>query len=293
MKNKALFSVHFAAVSALFILGTAVINLPRENADRYTFLVYMAVSVALVGVSFLILPLLSKVFGGDTVLLRWISVAVYTASAVYALFCAGGAFSDFIKFAGKILLPDTSRSVIIAVFLLVAVYFCTKKQESVLKFFLLSFALCLIFIVFFFFATAYNYNLRNIFIFSLPNFKTFISGAKPYFTAVFLPSLLLPVYNLLVFDNKRGSAYYCGTAIGTAVLGFCILSPLLLFGADLAGKMDYPYAAAVSTVTVGRIFTRMDGFSYFIYFASALCKICVCVFIIRSSLKRINGILKK
>ena len=39
----------------------------------------------------------------------------------------------------------------------------------------------------------------------------------------------------------------------------------MLFGPTFAARIEYPYTAAVSTVSVGRLFTRMDYFSYFIY----------------------------
>ena len=54
----------------------------------------------------------------------------------------------------------------------------------------------------------------------------------------------------------------------------------IVFGSDFAGKLKYPYASAISTVTLGNLFTRMDGFAYLIFFASVIVKITVCIKII-------------
>lgn len=296
MKNKTLFFTHLVSVCALFILGNAVIILPQKNADEYTFLVYMAVAVISAVLCIGVLPLVNLVFSQDEInsfSKKLLLAILYIAVAVFALFCAGDTFYDFGKFAGEVLLPDTSRFIIFSVFLLAIAFFCSRRQEDSLKFFLLCFIFCLALIIFFFFATAHNYSPRNIFIFRLPSLKTFISGAKPYLSELLFPSLLLPVYQVLVFKKSRKTALFCGATSGFIILGLCILSSLLLFGADFAGRLDYPYAAAVSTITVGRLFTRMDGFSYFIYFSASLCKITVCVFIIKSCLKRLDRLLKK
>ena len=60
----------------------------------------------------------------------------------------------------------------------------------------------------------------------------------------------------------------------------------MLFGAQMSGEFDYPYAMAISTVTFGNLFSRLDGFSYFIYFVTALIKITVCVDVIKQEMKK-------
>lgn len=294
MKKKTVFFTHSAALSALFVLGNAVIGMPRKTADGYTFLGYIAVGLTSVLLILAVIPLANGIFAENTAqkaggIKKALLAAAFAAVAVAALFCAADAFYDFCRFVSKVLLPDTSETVIFIVFAAVAVFFCTRRQEDILKLTMLSFWLCLVIVLFFFFAAFYNYNLRNIFIFSLPDFKTFTSQAKPYFINPLLPCLLLPVYQVLVFKKCRTGAVVSGTFTGFLMLGLCILSSLLLFGTALSGKLDYPYASAVSTVTVGRLFTRLDGFSYLIYFISSLSKITACIFIVRSCLKRLGA----
>lgn len=294
MNKKSVFYTHSAAITALFVMGNAVINLPVKNADEYTFFSYLVTSLLSVATILILTPLANWVFGeevGNTGRFKKIIIFIFCLlTAVFALFCAGDAFLNFGKFVGEILIASSEKAVIFLIFFAVSVFFVLRRQEDILKFALLGFWFCLLFVLFFFLGAAENYDMRNIFIFSLPDFKTAVSQAKPYFFNPFLPVLLIPVYQALVFRKIRKTALVLGAVSGYVMLGLCILGTLLLFGPELAGRLDYPYASAVSTVTVGRIFTRMDGFSYIIYFVSSLIKVTVCSFIIRSCLEKMNRI---
>ena len=79
-----------------------------------------------------------------------------------------------------------------------------------------------------------------------------------------------------------------GLSFGFFLLGIAILLSVMIFGAELSGRLDYPFFSAVSTVTIGKLFTRMDYLAYFIYFSSALIKITICLFVTFSSLKKIR-----
>ena len=67
------------------------------------------------------------------------------------------------------------------------------------------------------------------------------------------------------------------------LLGITILNSVLLFGIEFSGVLDYPYSSAGSTVTFGNLFTRMDGFLYFVYLASCIVKCAVGIFVIKKS----------
>ena len=102
----------------------------------------------------------------------------------------------------------------------------------------------------------------------------------------------MPIFLKFFFDDTRTKQGFSGVIIGACLLGMCILSPILLFGAQLSGQLDFPNSYAVSTVTVGRLFTRLDGFAYFVYFVSSVIKITVCISVVRESLKTIDKSLK-
>lgn len=287
MNNKTVFFTHSTALCALFFLGEAVIVSPAGKANEYSVLAYafaLAAAFALLLLTSFLSERLLSVEANKAVL-----YIVYTLSAVYAAFCAVKTLSVFFCFVSDILLPALPKFLGVIIFLSAVAFFGLSRQENFLKFSLLAFLVCLIAMIFFFIANFSNYNWRNIFIFRLPEPELLYKSAKPYITSTLLPYVfLLPVYQLFVFKRKRLGAVASGLAFGGVLLGFCILSSFLLFGADLSARLDYPYASVVSTVTVGRLFTRMDGFSYFIYFASSITKINTCIFIIYSSLKEMN-----
>ena len=77
-----------------------------------------------------------------------------------------------------------------------------------------------------------------------------------------------------------------GVSGGCGLAALVLLNSVMLFGAELAGKFDYPYSAAISTISVGYLFSRMDGFSYFLGFACTLVRIGVCITTVKSLFKK-------
>lgn len=294
MKNKINFSIHTIALSVLFVLGNAVIYLPQKNANEYTFLAFMVAAVLNILAVALSFPLAEFSFKEAEIkgIKKCFAVVIIIVVTLFDAFCIAETFKSFIKFVSAVILPDTPMFFITVLFLAVVLFFISKRQEELLKFSFLAFFITASLIIFFFFATVTNYNFRNIFIFRLPKTKEFIGKLTPYIKNPVLQSLLLPFFTVSAVGKKHKKHLLWGLAIALTLLGICLLGPLLLFGPVFAGDLPYPYASAVSTVTVGRLFTRLDGFSYFIYFATALVKIVASAFLIKKGLKRLNKILK-
>ena len=298
MKENTRFFTHSKALWALFIMGNAVITLPVKSANEFTFLGF--ISAALLGAAAYIIavPLAKKLFTEEIkpdcgILLKILLSFVYLAVAVFAVFCAADTFADFTLFIKKIVLTDTSMFFISVIFLVVALYFYFRRQEDILKFFLIAFFIVMALVVFFFIFTAFKFNLRYIFVFELPTASELFSQAKPYILNPVIPALLLPFYNACVFKKVKLSHTLAGLTLGFLMLAVCVIGTCLLFGTVLAGRLPYPYSSAISTVSIGRLFTRLDGFSYFIYFAAVLAKITVCTFVAKSSFIRISHFLMK
>lgn len=290
MKNKTVYFTHSLSLCALFVLGNAIIILPRANADEFSFLGYLISCVVALLLFFIINPLIKNLFCEDILknskpFKKFLLYLLYAAICIASLWCAADTFGDFIEFVSKVILPDTSLFLIAVTFLAIVIFFVLKSQEAILKFSLLSFWFIVIAVLFFFIATFKNFDFRNIFIFRLGDIKTIIKNTSPYILNPVLPSMLLPIYITLSLKGKHTANTFSGILSGLIILGVCILSAMLIFGPQFAGELKFPYSSAVSTVTVGRLFTRMDGFSYFIYFACALIKINVCSFIILKILK--------
>ena len=297
MKNKTVFFTHTIAVYTLFILGNAIIDLPQNNANVFSFAGYLTSIV----IGFIILlPLL---FFVDKIsntknqsrnnIIKILLILLLISAALFSLWCAADVFKSFVNFAFAVMLPDMPRLFIILLFLFICIYFLFQRQENILKFCLLSFWFVLIVTVFFFILAVDRYNLRNIFIFKLPDLKTFLKQTKPYIMNPASTMILLPLYNMFVFKDRCVKASLTGTVSGFIILGICILNSILLFGADLSGQLGYPYISAISTISIGRLFTRLDEFAYLLFFITCTIKITVCGYVAFNCLKRVNTISKE
>lgn len=287
---------HIAALTALFILGDSVIRIPAESAGSFTFWGLILTFAATLLLYPMLLPavsFLTKSFSSKNTAVRITAAALLTAAAVYSLRNAGLCFKRFIDFVSVLLLPDTPEFFITLLFIAVVAALAVKNQEVLLKFSLISFAVSAVIIILFFALSAKDFNFGNIAVYRLPSASEFKEAVLPFIRGVSLPLLLLPVYNAVYFKKAEPAASLSGIAFGFIMLSLCLLDSLLIFGPDLAARIDYPLSAAVSTVTVGPLFFRMDGVSYFLYFTSSLIKTVFCLKLSYSSLKKIKEITKK
>lgn len=295
MVEKIKFGRHKVALAAIFILGNAVIGLPVKTANEFTFIGLSSAFVCLLFVyllSFLLCGLLISLEKSASSVKKIFTAMLLLFIGIFSVFCASQAFKETVDFISKVILPQTNKIFICVLFGATVIYFALKRQENILKFALVSFVLMFITIVFFFLAAADKYDLSNIFVFRPPNMNELFRQTAPYLKNPVLPAIILPFYFSFVFGENNKSAGLIGISIGTILLILCVLMSVLLFGTSLAGRLDFPFSSAVSTVTVGRLFTRLDGFSYFIYFVCALLRISVCLFVTVASLKKLNKIMK-
>lgn len=260
------FSHHFVWLSALYILGSGIIILPSQNADKLTFLGFV--------IAFLFSILL-------TVLVYNFSFLKYP-TIFLALYFAGETLIIFLNFISNTLLKNNQNFWILLLFLAPLLYFCRRKSGQILNFSLICGVVCGLLLIFFFFATIKDFNPENIYIYSFPKVKSLLNQAIPY-----IKSVTLPIAVLALFAKQQKASMpvaIAGVCVGSALLLICIFNSILLFGTQMAGEFNYPYAMAISTVTFGNLFSRLDGFSYFIYFVTALIKITVCVNIVKKEI---------
>lgn len=259
---------HLIAVSFMFVLGNAVITLPPKNADEYSFLGFLAAGVLAVAVCFGCWFLPFNKF-------------IAFVSSVISLYVIYDTFVTFVRFIKNNLLQQTLPFLIAIPFILIILFLSLKTQEVLLKFSLVTAVLSVAIIALFFFSTFKNFKFENIFIYSLPNFSRFLKQLFPYFKGIVLPSVILSVF-AKISGFKKGTLVL-GFGMGYLFLALTILNSVLLFGINFSGSLQYPYSSAGSTVTFGNLFTRLDGFIYFLYLSSCLVKSSVGIFIIKKS----------
>ncbi len=267
MQSTKSFSHHFLWLSALFVLGQSIIILPTSQANRLTFL------------GFLISAFLSFLLTLAVLKLDFLKYPVL----LIAIFTIGDTLITFIEFISKTLINEKNFFILI-LFLIPLLYFCTRKSQELLNFSLISGIACAALIVFFFLSTFKDFSFKNIYIYEFPKLTDLLSQSLSYIKSVTLPITVLALFAKQI--NTKDEAVFSGVAIGNALLLLTIFNSILLFGTTLAGEFNYPYADAISTVTFGKLFSRLDGFAYFIYFTASLIKITVCVFTIKYELKK-------
>ncbi len=296
MSKKGEFKPHIIALSALFVLGNGILLLPLKGADSFSFLAFLITVPILVAVFLWVDFIWSRLWDteqGSGLLKRIAYCVLLTAVAVFSAFAGAETFGDLIRFAREVILPETGGFFITAVLGVTVIFFITKRSEAILKFSLICGVLVAFIIVFFFLASVDKYDWRNIFVFRLPSINELLKQIKPYLFNPVLQIIILPIYlkaSLNSSECKKGAA---GVIVGSMLLGLVVLSPILLFSPQIAGELTFPFSSAVSTVTVGRLFTRLDGFSYFTNFVCALVKITVCADVIKFSLNKLSIMVKR
>ncbi len=268
MTDSKKYNKHYIMLSSLFILGNACITAPTKIANEFSFLAFLLASVMAVAVYFIafFIPI-NKI----TLIPIWL----------LAIYCILDAFITFIKFISSNLLPDSGRFMIIIPFVLILIYIAFKKTDTILKFSLLCGILVLAVIIFFFASTAKDFNVKNIFIYEAPRITTVYNQAVPFVKSFILPSILLALFTKQEKIQKGIGAG--GLLLGLLLSGICILNSVLLFGIEFSAILDYPYSSAGSTVTFGYLFTRLDGFLYFVYLVTCTVKCAVGVFVIKKA----------
>lgn len=68
-----------------------------------------------------------------------------------------------------------------------------------------------------------------------------------------------------------------GVLIGGAFLLISYFNVALLLGTDMARGEEYPYSVAVSAISAGKLFMRMEAFSYAIYFLTVATRTAIAI----------------
>lgn len=293
MENKQTKNVlNILAVCILYVLGNLIITAPFKEANEYTLLVLMSLAALGILLSIILVPIFRKIlnFNAKSNALRLFLIIFCVGVAVYALFCAAKTFFDMLEFARLVVLPETAVTLVGLALALGVLWFAVKTRQTLLKFALIFAVFGAVVITVFFVGLFENYNFKNIYIFNLPNAKTYFGGVKAYIGHTVLP--LIPLFAFIGLENKksRTKATFLGVLLGFILLILCIAGSILLFGPNLAGELKFAYSQFISTFTVGRLYTRLDFLAYFIFFVASITKIWVLGQTVKELLGRINSL---
>lgn len=195
---------------------------------------------------------------------------------IAALCTAVTTASEFSSFAAHTMLSGVSELLIKAVFLLLCAYIASFGEGAVRKLSVITFTVAATVSVILFAFSARSFDMSET--------KDLLggisaSGVIRELGNVFAPAVLALIY--LSGDAEKTRLGSRGAVLSvifaSLLLLVCRLNVSLLFGDSFAAALDYPYSEAVSTVTVGRLFARMEGWAYLMYYAASVLRATVCL----------------
>lgn len=254
--------LHFISLIAVFILGDLIITL------GYSSPIMFLAPILLTTLFGIITPFLIKTLNHHNLLKHIFFLAFAIFSLVAALLCT----RNFIGFAKNYVLPESQGWMLSLLFAAVLFVFIRAQHRALLKFSLLSCVLTLIVLILFF-------------VLSYKNFESVVFSHTLNFTAPL--AVWIPIMYLFLNHHSFPPRHFVlGGILGAVLLFIGFLNAVLIFGTAALQQLQYPYADAISTITVGSIFTRMDGFAYIVFFLSALIKCGVCLKCAKVSLEK-------
>ena len=212
-------------------------------------------------------------------------VVLATITVMASVYVASLAASEFSHFVEDVMLLSFPRFAVAAIFLALCSYLASKGS-AVRKFSfaaaVIVFAAVLLLLV----LSLESFKIERIG--ELWEMEVKTAGVVNLFSSVFAPAVIAVIY-LSSNGEGRVLSSALGTAIAILLLSVCFLNVLLLLGGSFGASEPYPYSTAVSTVTAGKLFARMEGFAYIMYYASELVRGAVCIALVSLLVERITG----
>lgn len=279
------YSLHTLCLAAIFLVGNAAVTIPYAGADRNTFLGFLISALIALPIFCTVAFLLNRLKIPPQGAFRTLLKATGLILSVFILLGAAVCFRNYRLFVSRDMLPKTPAVLISIGFAVSVLMLVLSPHGTLLKFSLFSFILTAVITGILFAASLPRLNPDTVILLRKPEPSEVYEQTKPYLLNVFIPALPVLLYERQVFGRVRIKRSLWGVALGSVVLGLCLLGTLMLFGAAVAAELEFPYAASISTVTVGNLFTRMDGFAYFVYFAGCIIKISASISVVKSFLE--------
>lgn len=262
---------HTLSLCTLFVLGNAIVFLPSNNN------LWCVLTV-------LFFPLTALLVGTTLVSSFKNKFLLFLTSAIICITAVLGAvttFADYVLFLKNYQLEDCSLYLTSVVFIGIVLFFAFCDNQAFYKYCLFTATICLAIIIICFLSGLKNFSLSNL---DTKAFKTFA-----FFDVfkTFLPVVVLPFFVNFSLKNKKHHPFvFAGVITGVVLSALCLLQALLTL--NITDKTIYPYLEAVSIISSGSLFTRLDGLICFLFFTTALTKITVCTKTVLYVLKQIK-----
>ena len=291
-------SVASALAVAVFLIGGELLAVGRESvSDAYSSGLALIVSLLFVGAAGAAAHSVFSRRSEHTSILQGATVWLFgILAAAAAVFVAIESILEFSDFAADVMLLRAPKYLVALTFLAFCAFLASKGGKTVTKYALLSAVLIAIETV-------------ALILLSLPAIDPSLveieSGAPSVkatagaFVKKFAP-LCIPIVYLSCEDGRLRSkalslsplAAILGIITGGAILTLCHFNVTLLLGSALARTLTFPYSAAMSAISTGKLFMRMEGISYVLYFLAASTRASVAIGTVITLSKRLLKVKK-
>ena len=267
LKSKKL-DFHTVCAAAVSVLSTAVVTLPAANDKSPILAIPIAFLIGL-PIYIVLINLASKVKINNDVLKKTFSLLL----SAFVLYLAAKSFHTVADYFSLAVLPKTP---ILSAFFILVFSAAVCGGDAVKQFTLLGFLSVAVLI---FILAVISFKNLEVSLISRPKFDgDFFKTVAKYTVIIFVFSS-----EILPFQKKGGNSkkflksMVLGIGVGALILTMVVANSVLVFGENYSCEMAFPYSFAVSTFSLGTLFTRLDGFAYFIILTLNFLKCALCI----------------
>lgn len=269
--NKSAYNIHTTAMTALFVMGNAILT-PNIFGPKNTFWAFLISAV----LTLLITTIVSKLLNLAFLPAKKHKVCFFAVALSVGLLAAFGAFdaiNSYIGFLTNIQLPQTSPILICVALVIPVAALVICCNSALYKFCLLSAVISIFTIALVFIGGIKNFDFT---LFKSDPVKDLnLSNGISEFLKLFLPVICIPAFMTLTKENACAKQTIIGASLGFFSTAMCLLQSVLTLGT--AANQEYPYFKAMGIISSGNLFTRLDGFGFWLFFVCALVKSAVCI----------------
>lgn len=265
------FDFHILCAAAISVLSTSVVYLPKSS-DESPVLAMVAALILGLPIYILFVSLKNKINIKNDTVKKLFAVII----GLFVIYLAAKSFASTLDYFSGAVLTKTPAWLILLPFFTLVFYASVCGGDVVKKFTILGFVLIALLIIILIMVSFKNLDIRLI---SKPKLSpSFFKTVARYFAVIFIFSS-----EVLIFQKKGGEdksflkSTALGVFIGGVLLSIVVANSVLSFGENYSAKLKFPYSYAISTFSVGNLFTRLDGFAYFIILTLNFLKGALCI----------------
>lgn len=289
---------HSFCLVALFLIGNMIISFPKGEGQKGSLWGFFICILVSFGICAFYLRLQSEnAFGNGAFSLnsknKIFSTATFTVFALLCVFSFTVCCKEYIVLVDTVRLKSTPRFIIAAIFILLSLLISLCKEKVLKSFCLISFVVVIICSGLMFVLSVSSMK-PSLLASNFPvSIKDCFIQALTYFIHSFGQIIIVLYFIGHLKKEEAKKLQLFGIGAGSAVFFVCLLQVLLLLGPFATKLLDFPYAAATSSITAAKSYSRLDGFTYYIYFICSLIKASIILATLIKAAKEINEFLSK